>query len=146
MVVHVWFQEHDESTSAFAAMRVIDQAGGLGLPQINVAYRTADPAWAAWYGVHEHLLLDAEGLLVSQLGTSSFLTLVLDEHHVVRLVDQPDVFGYTDRVHGAFRALTSAHELEPHDGPHDLVAQPTAKDSARFTLRALVPPSSALRP
>ncbi|HQY63317.1 MAG: hypothetical protein IPF92_18925 [Myxococcales bacterium] len=108
LVVHVWLQGCADCMPAFEAMRAIDQQGGLGVPQVNVAYGSADPAWAARYGVHERLVLDSGSALVSPLGISSFTTLVLDEHHVVRFVDRPDRPGYLHRVQGAFRALTSA--------------------------------------
>jgi len=108
LVVHVWLQGCADCMPAFEAMRAIDQQGGLGVPQVNVAYGSADPAWAARYGVHEHLVLDSGSALVSPLGISSFTTLVLDERHVVRFVDRPDRPGYIHRVQGAFRALASA--------------------------------------
>lgn len=105
IVVHVWLQGCADCMTAFEAMRAISHEGGLGVPQVNVAYGSADAAWAESYGVSERLTRDPGALVVNPLGISSFTTLVLDESHVIRLVDRPDRPGYKDRVQGAMKAL-----------------------------------------
>jgi hypothetical protein len=107
LVVHVWLQGCADCMTAFEAMRSISAQGGLGVPQVNVAYGSADGAWAKSYGVDERLVVDTGNTVVTPLGISSFTTLVLDADHVVRLVDRPDRPGYLFRIQGAYHALAS---------------------------------------
>jgi len=108
LVVHVWLQGCADCMTAFEGMRSISAQGGMGVPQVNVAYGSADGAWAKSYGVDERLVVDTGNTVVTPLGISSFTTLVLDAEHVVRLVDRPDQPGYLFRIQGAYRALASA--------------------------------------
>jgi hypothetical protein len=111
-VVHVWLQGCSDCMPAFEAMRTLAEHGGLGVPEVNVAYGSAEPAWAERYGVGKNLVVDPGTHVVSPLGISSFTTLVLDAESHVRLVDRPDRPGYADRVQGAYRALTSSTRPE----------------------------------
>ena len=98
---------------AFEAMRALSQHGGLGVPEVNVAYGSAEPAWAERYGVGKNLVVDPGENVVSPLGISSFTTMVLDADDHVRLVDRPDKPGYADRIRGAYQALASPSNSEP---------------------------------
>ncbi len=116
IVVHVWLQGCADCMTAFEAMRSISSQGGLGVPQVNVAYGSADAAWAKSYGVDERLVVDPGNSVVTPLGISSFTTLVLDADHVVRLVERPDRPGYLFRIQGAYRALAST-PIQPGNRP-----------------------------
>lgn len=112
LVVHVWLQGCSDCMPAFESMRTLAERGGLGVPEVNVAYGSAEPAWAERYGVGKNLVVDPGEQVVSPLGISSFTTLVLDAESHVRLVDRPDRPGYADRVRGAYRALASTTRAE----------------------------------
>jgi hypothetical protein len=112
-VVHVWLQGCADGMPAFEAMRALSQNGGLGVPEVNVAYGSAEPAWAERYGVGKNLVVDPGENVVSPLGISSFTTLVLDADDHVRLVDRPDKPGYADRIRGAYQALASPAKTDP---------------------------------
>lgn len=112
-VVHVWLQGCSDCMPAFEAMRALSQHGGLGVPEVNVAYGSAEPAWAERYGVGKNLVVDPGENVVSPLGISSFTTMVLDADDHVRLVDRPDKPGYADRIRGAYQALASPSNSEP---------------------------------
>lgn len=100
-IVHVWLQACADCMPAFEAMREIDGRGGIGagVPEINVSYGQADPAWAARYGVRRNLVYDRGGAsIVRPLGISTFTTLVVDENGVVLHRDRPDRPGYVERL------------------------------------------------
>jgi hypothetical protein len=118
-VIHVWLQGCADCMPAFEAMRDLDAHGGLGVgvPEINVSYGQADPAWAARYGVRRNLVYDRGGnAVVRPLGISTFTTLVVDEDGVVLHRDRPDREGYKERIRaivGAMPAPEPAASAEP---------------------------------
>jgi len=95
-IVHVWLQACADCMPAFEAMKDV---GDLGAYEINVAYGTADPEWAARYGVRKNLVFDRGGeKVVKPLGISSFTTLVFDESGKLVARDRPDRPGYAARI------------------------------------------------
>ncbi len=132
-VVHVWLQKCADCMPAFEAMRDVDARGGLALsiPEYNVAYGSADPAWAAQYGVRKNLLFDRTGAaIVRPLGISSFTTLVIDENGVVLHRDRPDRPGYADRI----RAVVGAND--PRSWPPRVEPGPFDDDAVVRVVRA----------
>jgi thiol-disulfide isomerase/thioredoxin len=107
VVINVWLQGCADCMPAFEAMRELDARAGLrGVDVVNVAYGSADPAWAKRYGVAQRLVYDEGGAkIVQPLGIGTFTTLVVDGNGAVRFVDRPDRLGYEERVRGAFSAL-----------------------------------------
>ncbi len=108
-LVNVWLQGCADCMPAFTAWRDLRASGRLPahVNVINVAYGSADKAWAAGFDVAEGLHVDDGAVFVQPLGISSFTTLLLDHEGVVRLRDRPDAPGFADRVTGALRVLWS---------------------------------------
>jgi hypothetical protein len=137
-VVHVWLMGCADCMPAFEAMRTLEQQGGLrvGVPEINVAYGQADPAWAARYGVRRNLVYDRGGtVLVRPLGISTFTTLVVDENGVVLHRDRPDRPGYAERIRAIVGALSEGSHTEPDVGGEfgpDVVRRTVSAHSAEI--------------
>lgn len=108
VVAHVWLENCADCMSAFAAFKEMRDRNELaGLPQVNVAYGTSTPEFAARYRVNENLVVDRDGSqAVKPFGIGSFTTLVLDKRGNVIHRDRPDHAGYVERVKEAWtRAL-----------------------------------------
>lgn len=108
VVLHVWLQGCADCMPAFDSMFALQATGGLNLPveEINVAYGSADEAWARAHGVGRNLVLDHGGrAVVRPAGISSFTTLVVDTRGDVVHRDRPDKVGYAVRVEEALRRL-----------------------------------------
>jgi hypothetical protein len=127
-VVHVWLQGCADCMPAFEAMKKIEAENGLGsdVNVVNVAYGTADPSWAAQYGVRKNLVFDRGGSkVVRPLGISSFTTVVFDENGKIVARDRPDHPGYVERI----RALLDPSPLGAKDveevvsAKHDAIRQ-----------------------
>lgn len=138
-LVNVWLQGCPDCLPAFTAWKALHDGGQLPahINVYNVAYGSADPAWAASFSVAEHLHLDDGAVFVRPLGISSFTTLLLDQDGVVRLRDRPDSAGYADRITGALRVLWSdpraRAEAEPPAAPMATQSStsPTGRDQPR---------------
>ncbi|MCC7073964.1 MAG: hypothetical protein IT383_21830 [Deltaproteobacteria bacterium] len=137
-LVNVWLQGCHDCLPAFAAWRELRAAGLLPahLNIYNVAYGTADSAWAKSYVVEEKLHYDDGSVFVRPLGISSFTTLLLDKDGVVRLRDRPDAPGYADRITGAMRVLWS----DPHALPEAEPSVPPATQQLSTSTMAPDPP------
>lgn len=104
-IVHVWLQGCADCMPAFEAIGRLN-AGGTKWPApvVNVAFGSADPAWAKQYGLDQRLVFDPGDAVVRRLGIGTFTTLVLDVHGNVRHTDHPQDEGYLDRVRAAVAA------------------------------------------
>ncbi len=103
-IVHVWGQGCDGCMPSFAAMRELQDEGGLGVtvPVYNVTYGYVDLPWAERYGVRTNLVVDRLGAsVVAPLGIDTFTTLVLDGNGNIVHRDRPDRPGYRDRIRAA---------------------------------------------
>lgn len=98
-IVHVWLQACADCMPAFEAIGRLNAANtAWPAPVMNVAYGSADPAWAKQYGLDHRLVFDAGSAVVGRLGIGTFTTLVLDANGNVRHMDHPQAEGYLDRV------------------------------------------------
>lgn len=108
VVAHVWLENCADCMSAFGAYQQVRERNELeGIPQVNVAYGSSTPEFAARYRVDENLVVDSDGSqVVKPFGIGSFTTLVLDKSGAVIHRDRPDHAGYAERVKEAWtRAL-----------------------------------------
>lgn len=111
VVAHIWLENCADCMSAFAAYKEVRERNELeGLPQVNVAYGSSTPEFAARYRVDDNLVVDRDGSqAVKPFGIGSFTTLVLDKNGAVIHRDRPDHAGYVERVKAAWtRALPDA--------------------------------------
>lgn len=116
-VVHVWLQACADCMPAFEAMKNLElQLAFVEADVFNVAYGSADPNWAAQYGVRKNLVLDHGGAkVVRPLGITSFTTVVFDEDGKIIGRDRPDRPGYVERLRalvGTSRGPLDAKDVE----------------------------------
>lgn len=104
VVAHVWLENCADCMSAFGAFQQVRERNELeGIAQVNVAYGSSTPEFAARYRVDENLVIDADGSqVVKPFGIGSFTTLVLDKSGAVIHRDRPDHAGYAERVKEAW--------------------------------------------
>jgi hypothetical protein len=104
VVVNVWLQGCADCMPRFRASQQLGlEARPWPQPVVNVAYGSADPSWAAEYGVAENLVIDKGSHVVMPLGISTFTTLVIDAEGVVRHTDFADREGFLDRLEQAMQ-------------------------------------------
>jgi hypothetical protein len=105
-IVNVWLQGCADCMPAFEAMKVLQAGGGFdGARVYNVAYGSADPAWAAKYGVDGNLAFDEGKNIVQPLGIGTFTTLVVDEQGGVRSQGSPVAADFQSRVLSVWREM-----------------------------------------
>jgi|GEM_PF-1641265 len=105
-IVNVWLQGCADCMPAFEAMKVLQAKGGFdGARVYNVAYGSADPSWAARYGVDGNLAFDEGKSIVQALGISTFTTLVVDEHGGVRSQGSPVAPDFQSRVMSVWQEM-----------------------------------------
>jgi hypothetical protein len=101
-VAHVWLQGCADCMPAFRAHRKWSLDGRLRPLDghvVNVAYGSADPAWATRFGLDQTLVMDEGGhAVVKPLGISTFTSLVVDAEGRIVHADRPDCEGYPDRM------------------------------------------------
>jgi hypothetical protein len=106
LLVHVWLEACPDCMPAFEAMKRHRDAGVFeGMPEVNVAFGKASPAFARRYGVDENLVFDAGKHVVRPLGIGTFTTLVLAPNGRVVLVARPQKEGYAEKVRAAWAVL-----------------------------------------
>ena len=105
-IVNVWLQGCADCMPAFEAMKVLQAGGGFnGARVYNVAYGSADPGWAAKYGVDGNLAFDEGKNIVQPLGIGTFTTLVVDEQGGVRSQGSPVAADFQGRVLSVWREM-----------------------------------------
>jgi hypothetical protein len=102
-IVNVWLQGCADCMPAFDGWKALRDARKLpDVPIVNVAYGSADGAWADAHGVGDCVVFDRGGArVVRPLGISSFTTLVVDARGEARVVGRPESPGYLARLEGA---------------------------------------------
>lgn len=105
-IVNVWLQGCADCMAAFDAMKLLEARGGFdGARVYNVAYGSADPAWAATYGVDKNLAFDEGSHVVQPLGIGTFTTLVVDDTGMVRSQGSPVAAEFQARVLSVWREM-----------------------------------------
>jgi thiol-disulfide isomerase/thioredoxin len=126
-IVNVWLQGCADCMAAFEAMKLLEARGGFdGVRVYNVAYGSADPAWAATYGVDKNLAFDEGSHVVQPLGIGTFTTLVVDDAGQVRSQGSPVAPDFQARVLSVWR------ELQPRAPTPTVAAQIRQQETLGF--------------
>ena len=112
LVVNVWLQSCQDCMPAFQAWhdiveqkRLAPQLASASASVYNVAWGSADAAFAGRYHVDDNLVFDSGDALVKPLQITSFTTFVLDKDLRVRMRERPDSVGFAERLAGALQIL-----------------------------------------
>jgi thiol-disulfide isomerase/thioredoxin len=126
-IVNVWLQGCADCMAAFDAMKLLEARGGFdGARVYNVAYGSADPAWAAQYGVDKNLAFDEGSHVVQPLGIGTFTTLVVDDAGQVRSQGSPVAAEFQARVLSVWR------EMQPRAPTHTVATQIRQQETLGF--------------